>query len=194
MPRRKELELHINWICDSRFPWHTLTQLCYPMLIVYFSPAVSLNYVNLFMMIKSNNNSHQKPQFHSSDQSWSQVPVILLPETAVHFSSPAIHSCSPHSPHLLFTDSYTRERASKFIAGKQDIWQSLKSESFNNQMPAGVRNWKSFVGNSTVLQIHTHTCKTHKQGKTGLRQRGWSGEKGRNREVSKVRMGIMTCL
>lgn len=164
------------------------------MLIVYFSPAVSLNYVNLFMMIKSNNNSHQKPQFHSSDQSWSQVPVILLPETAVHFSSPAIHSCSPHSPHLLFTDSYTWERASKFIAGKQDIWQSLKSESFNNQMPAGVRNWKSFVGNSTVLQIHTHTCKTHKQGKTGLRQRGWSGEKGRNREVSKVRMGIMTCL
>lgn len=133
------------------------------MLIVYFSPAVSLNYVNLFMMIKSNNNSHQKPQFHSSDQSWSQVPVILLPETAVHFSSPAIHSCSPHSPHLLFTDSYTRERASKFIAGKQDIWQSLKSESFNNQMPAGVRNWKSFVGNSTVLQIHMHTCKTHKE-------------------------------
>lgn len=56
-------------------------------------------------------------------------------------------------------------------------------------MPAGVRNWKSFVENSTVLQIHTHTCKTHKQGKTGLRQRGWSGEKGRNGEVSKVRMG-----
>lgn len=150
------------------------------MLIVYFSPAASLNYVNLFMMIKSNNNSHQKPQFHSSDQSWSQVPVILLPETAVHFSSPAIYNRSPHSPHLLSTDSYTRERASKFITGKQNVWQSPKSESFNNQMPAGVRNWKSFVGNSTVLQIHTHTCKTHKQGKTGLRQRGWSGEKSRN--------------
>lgn len=162
------------------------------MLIVYFSPAASLNYVNLFMMIKSNNNSHQKPQF--SDQSWSQVPVILLPETAVHFSSPAIYNRSPHSPHLLFTDSCTQERASKFIAGKQNVWQSPKSESFNNPMPAGVRNctnWCSFP----LSCRYTRTYVKH----TNKEKQDWGREDEVERKAETGRSasrgwGIMTCL
>lgn len=163
------------------------------MLIVYFSPAVSLRYVNLFIMIKSDNNSHQK---HNSTVVINPDPRCQwfffqrLLSTLAHLLFTIAH----HTLHTSYsqTPAQKKEQVSSSQANKMhDNHQSRSHSVTQCQQLCGTE--KQFCGKlHWVLllhkdqQIHTHTRKHTNKEKQDW---GWSGEKGRNREVSKARMG-----